>query len=1010
MTLNRYPPTGTQPPFAVRAVLRLGRVLAGLLATGLLVALVAGVPYGLWHWIGWPLPHHVPTTTKVKDTLTGPFTDQILLDTLACLCWILWAVFLTDLAQALPDTLHNTHHPHTATAPPRIDHQPGPLRGLAALLLTAIVAGLLSLRPHPALASRSAAPLAAPRPGIVATAQRLERVAVPMAADTIPSGARTVVVQPPHDGIHDSLWRIAQRCLGDGNRWPEIYQLNKGHPQPNGGTLTMPSFIEPGWVLRLPTGSETTSPPSIHPAPTAPEPHPPSTPPALPAPPSAAPQPTHAPPLTTPASAHETPAVRTAGSHHGVDLGSEVYVSLGLASAVSAALVVARRRRRRFYIPGSGRRDDLPVAPVVRSLHLAHLRATDPGASNLSLDGGTSTGVEPGDDSEPEQDSPAGTPNGFAALRPMSAESGQARAPAQPAGSMRELPAGIAAGQLMATDLAALQSLGLVGPGAHDAARALILHLITTTDVSGGPIVLVPNQDAAILQLPGEQRLPARLRIVADLDAALDDAETAILRRARQAANPSSPPITSNSPESGGVVVVASAPADQRRLQAILDITTSDAPGTGGESGSVATVAAILLGQWRSGASLYVAADGTVTATNPGPAEPLRGARLFHLPAPHAADILDLLRAADAPRRDPDQQTIPVALSPDEKAASAARRGADAPTAAQPPARYTSRPTAPAEPSAQTSTQRQNLHGGPAPTDAAGKGAGARPSTVLDERRHQNGWHDAASLRLAVLGPLRLIWTPITDTAETGTARVSATPLDITGAFSPRLRELLVLLALHPDGITRDRLADTLWPDTPAGRPFATLNKNLARLRRTVTDATGGQVRDLIVTAGDRHQLDPDVAAVDFRAFSDALTSRRTAVDDEQRIAAYQRITAAYRGELADGLAAEWLETPREAARRDAVDAATSLARLLIPTDSRAALDQLEMARTFDPFNEAIYRDIMKVQRRFGQSDAIERTFALLTIRLAELEEAPEPETVELVRRLGQAAPGQNTG
>ena len=576
---------------------------------------------------------------------------------------------------------------------------------------------------------------------------------------------------------------------------------------------------------------------------------------------------------------------------------------------------------------------------------------------------------------------------------------------------MRELSVGVAAGQLMATDLAGLLGLGLVGPGARDAARALILHLITTTDVAGGPVVLVPNQDAAILQLPSEQRLPARLRIVADLDAALDDAETAILRRARQATNLTGRPITPYGPESGGVVVVASTPADQRRLQAILDITTT-APDTGGESGSAPTVAAILLGQWRSGASLYVAADGTVTATNPGPAEPLRGARLFHLPAQHAAEILELLRAADAPRSDAGQQATPVTLSPGEQSAPESRRGADDPATAEPPARPKGRPMPPVESSAAAWTQRRNVNGGAAPADTAVKGTGARTSTVLDERWHEeNGRHDAAaSLRLAVLGPLRLLWTAITDTADTGAVRVPASPLDITGAFSPRLRELLVLLALHPDGITRDRLADTLWPDTPTGRPFATLNKNLARLRHTVTDATGGQIRDLVVTSGDRHQLDPDVVAVDFRAFSDALTSRRTATDDEQRIAAYHQITTAYGGELADGLAVEWLETPREAARRDAVDAASSLARLLIATDPRVALNQLEMARAFDPFNEAIYRDIMKVQRRLGQSDAIERTFALLTIRLAELQEAPEPETVELVRRLRQAASAQSTG
>src|ERR1700712_4443601 len=115
MTQHPSPHLRTRPPAAVRAVLRLGRVLAGLLAACLLVALVACVPYGLSHWIGWPLPHHVPTWQHTRDTLTGPFTDRILLDTLACLCWIAWAAFVTDLTQALPDILRDIRSSQSVT-------------------------------------------------------------------------------------------------------------------------------------------------------------------------------------------------------------------------------------------------------------------------------------------------------------------------------------------------------------------------------------------------------------------------------------------------------------------------------------------------------------------------------------------------------------------------------------------------------------------------------------------------------------------------------------------------------------------------------------------------------------------------------------------------------------------------------------------------------------------------------------------------------------------------------
>ena len=65
--------------------------------------------------------------------------------------------------------------------------------------------------------------------------------------------ARIYVVRGAHDGRQpDSLWRIAERYLGDPARWREIYALNRGRPQPDGVRLTSPGIIHPGWTLRMP--------------------------------------------------------------------------------------------------------------------------------------------------------------------------------------------------------------------------------------------------------------------------------------------------------------------------------------------------------------------------------------------------------------------------------------------------------------------------------------------------------------------------------------------------------------------------------------------------------------------------------------------------------------------------------------------------------------------------------------------------------------------------------------
>ncbi len=38
--------------------------------------------------------------------------------------------------------------------------------------------------------------------------------------------------------------------LGDADAWTQIFEANRGMPQPYGGTLTDPDLIHIGWTLR----------------------------------------------------------------------------------------------------------------------------------------------------------------------------------------------------------------------------------------------------------------------------------------------------------------------------------------------------------------------------------------------------------------------------------------------------------------------------------------------------------------------------------------------------------------------------------------------------------------------------------------------------------------------------------------------------------------------------------------------------------------------------------------
>jgi hypothetical protein len=60
------------------------------------------------------------------------------------------------------------------------------------------------------------------------------------------------VVGPPVNGQQEYLFEIAARTLGNGNRYKEIFDLNQGRRQADGGALIDPAVLHPGWVLLLP--------------------------------------------------------------------------------------------------------------------------------------------------------------------------------------------------------------------------------------------------------------------------------------------------------------------------------------------------------------------------------------------------------------------------------------------------------------------------------------------------------------------------------------------------------------------------------------------------------------------------------------------------------------------------------------------------------------------------------------------------------------------------------------
>jgi DNA-binding SARP family transcriptional activator len=812
-------------------------------ALALLSGLCAGLPWALVRFIGWPLPDHLPTAAELGEVLTARLSTSLLLDVLACGAWLLWVAFLVELARCGRDLVRTAGQPDSTW-------RGGPLRRVAAVLITAVVVSFVG---------RTA--LAAPGGSSAGQAGVSSSVTAPSAVDGRAEDVE--LVPPPRDGVHDSLYRIAQRRLGDGDRWPEIWRLNAKSTQPGGRTLTSPSLIHPGDRIRLPPT----------PRPVDPKPPQRQSPPRKPA--------------TVSSPSPVAPSAASPGP--GTSWEPGVYVGLGLAGAISAALLVARRRHRAGYRPGSGRRgDDLPVAPVVYQLHLAHQHVRT-GLDELDVAGGEADGGVP----EPGTGLELGEPADEAAAE-------------------------------LALDLAATHGLGLIGPGSHAAVRALTLTAMTSTC---HPEVVAPAGDLrGLLGVPEPgAELPACVHTVGDLATALEYLNS------------------EDPPESTRWILVATAPAgepDRTRLQRAL-----------AEGGASTT--ALLLGQWHLGATAYVDTAGAITATSPGPGEALRGRRAFSLPESATRELFALFDAAHGA---PDKHPEP-ALEP---------------------------------------TRGLEIADPPAPDQADAK---AEPVTALTVDMQHDG---ATPLVLSVFGQPTLSWRP--DLTRPDHAA------EITGSLSRRLWELLLYFALHPQGVPRAAIIDSLWAGRPAQDPAAVLRTGLSRLRSTIHKATAPDIGDLVVAQHGRYRLEPAIVTVDYWSFADALTRRRTTTDDEQRAVANAAIVASYGGELATGVEAEWLTALREGVRRDALDAVAALARNRVHSDPESTLELLETARDFDPHNELLYRDIMRLEHNLGRHDAIARTLRLLEVRLAEIDETPTSATIELAERLrglhvGIAAP-----
>ncbi|GAA3526859.1 BTAD domain-containing putative transcriptional regulator [Nonomuraea rosea] len=222
-------------PARVPARRTTGDVLAGLASLAVLVGLIGGVPYALLMFVGPPLSSELLRLDLITSNV-GPST---MLALLVLLVWLAWfQLFVCVLVEVYAGV-------RRVGMPARV-----PLSGGTQALANKLVSAVLLLF----TAGAMVAPIAKLTPTPAAPPVTAVAYSAPIVEQSLETHKtkKVYVVQPPHGRHHESLWEIAEKCLGDGRRYPEIYRLNQAKAQPDGTRLRMADLIRPGWVLDMP--------------------------------------------------------------------------------------------------------------------------------------------------------------------------------------------------------------------------------------------------------------------------------------------------------------------------------------------------------------------------------------------------------------------------------------------------------------------------------------------------------------------------------------------------------------------------------------------------------------------------------------------------------------------------------------------------------------------------------------------------------------------------------------
>jgi len=235
-------------------------------------------------------------------------------------------------------------------------------------------------------------------------------------------------------------------------------------------------------------------------------------------------------------------------------------------------------------------------------------------------------------------------------------------------------------------------------------------------------------------------------------------------------------------------------------------------------------------------------------------------------------------------------------------------------------------------------------------------------------------------------------------------------PIAQTEWRTEKNKDLLKILALYPDQVlSQDWLMESLWPDQDPARSVRNLRGRISEIRRILEPRLSrGSGSAYVKTVSTGYTLDASRCRIDTEVFQECYRRGITQADlnTDSAIKEFKRAVEIYIGDLLPSdRHAEWTFERRDELRRLYLEAIRQLTELLYrDQEYNEAIRYGERALQADPYDERIYRTLMRAHHEMGNVHAALRLYERCRRALEASDMGPSGATEHLFETLRHQA------